>query len=169
MGCGPKVPDAEEALQAFHLHLDERAHRIRERHGPAFDRAALDRMFADETAVRFPTELRFDLTGLEPGEFAHAERRGELLTEGFVLFVHPDLEQDAEATAQAVAYHLPSIDYPGLAGPEEAERFGAQLLGLDREEYYQRLCVLADRLWPLPDSPPASSGCGSGNCGCSSR
>ena len=51
-----------------------------------------------------------------------------------------------ENVPQLVLYQLVLVNYGEFASPEDAETFGAAALGLDREEYYERLCELADQL-----------------------
>jgi hypothetical protein len=48
-----------------------------------------------------------------------------------------------------VLYQLVLVNYGEFASPEDAESFGAAAVGLDREEYYERLCALADQLGGL--------------------
>lgn len=185
------VPTAEEAMQALRGHVVELAHKARARHGPVFDRAALDALLADGDCVRFGARIVFDASRLLPGEFAHAERRGEGPGEGFDLVVHPRFEGRDADLPLLVAYHIVSINYLDVAAHEEAELYGAALLGLDVEDYYQRVCALADEVgtpeqtrldvpgWqalglpdarmPAPAPAPSAGGCacGAGGSSCS--
>ncbi len=45
-----------------------------------------------------------------------------------------------------IAYHIPVINYGTIVEALDAELFGATLLGLEVEAYYQALCELADAL-----------------------
>jgi hypothetical protein len=117
----------------------------RERHGP-IDHAALLRLLDDRQVVRYPVEIRFDASGLEPGEFAHAAAVGDHPEDGFHLRVHPYFRDRAADLPLLIAYHLVTVNYGSVATHEEAERFAAELLGMDREEYYLRVCALADEL-----------------------
>jgi hypothetical protein len=38
------------------------------------------------------------------------------------------------------------VNYGPFASPDDAETFGAAALGLDKDEYYARLCELADQI-----------------------
>jgi hypothetical protein len=131
-------------------HFVDKALEARRRYGPDFDLESLRRLLADPEIIRFTTTLRFDASPLQPGEFAWAEPLGDKPGAGFSLAVHPDLEQRPEALALAVAYHVPSINYLDVATRHEAELFGAALLGLGVEEYYRRVCAMADELCPAP-------------------
>jgi hypothetical protein len=125
--------------------------------------------------VRFPTALAFDAARLQPGEFAWAAPRGERPAQGFTLFVHPHFEQRPEALPALIAYHVPSINYLDVVTGREAELFGAALLGLEIDDYYQRICALADELGApaeattVPEQaleePAAAASCGCGRPG----
>jgi len=135
---------AEDARVALRDHVEEKALAARRRYGGTVDEGAVRRMLEDRSVVRYPTQLRFDAEPLESGEFAHAEPLGRRAVDGFLLFVHPMLEKEPRLLPLAVAYHIVRINYGEIVTHQEAELFGATLLGLDREEYYQALCALAD-------------------------
>ena len=59
---------------------------------------------------------------------------------------------DHPATSLKEVGAAPGINYGDIATHEEAELFGATLLGLDQEHYYATLCKLADSL-------PAAASC----------
>lgn len=151
--------DKEELLdqgqRALRDHARKLAARARQRHGDVTTLAGLRRLLGDSDVVRFPTELVFDAGPLLPGEFAWAMPLGARPDDGFALVVHPELENDPEAVALAVAYHLVRVNYLDVAGAPEAEIFGATLLGLEVDDYYERLCALADRLAPASCAPAA--------------
>lgn len=131
--------------RALSDHAADCAAVARERYGN-IDAADLPALLEDRKVVRFPTVLRFDATRLEPGEFAHTEPVGARPGEGYRLFVHPYFEPRPDDVLLLAAYHLVTINYGDVATANEAEVFGATLLGLSREAYYQRLCTLADEL-----------------------
>ena len=45
-----------------------------------------------------------------------------------------------------VLYQLVLVNYGEFASAEDAETFGAAVLGISRDEYYQTLCEMADQL-----------------------
>ncbi len=137
---------AKDAQVALRDHVEEKALAARKRYGGTVDENVMRRMLEDRSVVRYPTRLQFDAEPLEPGEFAHAQPLGGKADDGFQLFVHPMLENDPELLPLAVAYHVVTINYGEIATHEDAEVFGSTLLGLDQEEYYQRLCALADSI-----------------------
>ena len=65
---------------------------------------------------------------------------------GFCLFIHPHFEDQPEVWALLIAYHIPSINYGEIVSHDEAELFGATLLGMEQEEYYRALCELVDSI-----------------------
>ncbi|RMF75546.1 MAG: hypothetical protein D6744_13335 [Planctomycetota bacterium] len=147
---------ADDAREALSGHVRERAELARRRYGPRIDMAALERILDDREIVRYPVALRFDAEPLEPGEFAFAAQRGTHPSEGFDLFVHPHFRERVDVLPLLVAYHLVCVNYGDIVTHEQAECFGATLLGIDVDEYYERLCALADEIAPADPSAPES-------------
>ena len=148
----PTVADGQRALLE---HAAGRAWLARQRYGPEIDAAAMERILQDREIVRHPVEVCFDADPLEPGEFAYAAPLGERPHEGFRLFVHPHFEHRPEAWPLLIAYHLVRVNYGSVATCEQAEAFGATLLGMTRDAYYEKLCGLADE---IAAPPPATRG-----------
>jgi hypothetical protein len=136
----------EDGQRALRGHVVERALLARRRHGCPRDEATFLRVLADREVVRYPTAIAFDAAGLEPGEFGHAEPFGAGPAEGFRLLIHPRFRDRAGVLPLLAAYHIPSINYGEIATCEEAELFGATLLGLEVDDYYRALCELAGEL-----------------------
>lgn len=111
-----------------------------------FDHAVMERLLADGRFCRFPTRVVFDAAGLEPGELAAAEQVGDHPRDGYVIRVHPRFESRALLLPLIVAYQLVVVNYGEIATREEAEIFGATLLGLPIDDYYETLCLAADSL-----------------------
>ncbi len=155
MQTGRIEPTAEDGREALRGHLLDRALAARAAHGPELDADALARLLEDPEVVRFPTRLVVDDDGdLLPGEFAWARPRGERPSDGFDLLVHSHFRDRPEVWSLLVGYHLPSVNYLDIAAREEAELFGAALNGLEIEDYYARLCALADELPDAPERAP---------------
>jgi len=178
----------EHGYEALQGHVVDKAIAARKKYGPTVDWAAMRKILDDRDFVRFPTGVRFDDEALLNGEFAYAAALGQRPSDGFCLFVHPCFEARPEVLPLLIAYHVPAINYLDIATSKEAELFGATLLGLRVDDYYEQLCNLADS---MPDgvgrvgseevrlrfealtndhshaTPDASSsgGCGTG-CGC---
>jgi len=136
---------AEKGRLALRDHAAACAEDARRRYGRV-DYPAITTMLEDRKVVRYPTELRFSVAALVSGEFAYAEPLGERPSEGYRLWVHPYFEQRLDDLPRLIAYHIPAVNYGDVVTEEDAEVFAATLLGEDRDEYYERLCALADEL-----------------------
>lgn len=156
-----QAPDENEGRIALHDHIVDRASDARLRFGPSIDADAIMRILDDRKIVRYPVGVRFDSEQLEPGEFAWPMPLGERAQQGFCLFIHTHFEHRPETWAMLISYYIPTINYGELATHEEAELFGATLLGMDTEAYYQALCALSDELGPARSDPGQSNENGS--------
>ena len=145
MPCERKLTE-EDARQALRGHVEEKAGAARERYGPTIDRATFESMLTDPEVTRWPTRLVFDATPLRPGEFGFAEPDPDSAEGGWRITLHPDFAADDDAVVRLAAYHIVSINYGEIATHEEAEAFGATLLGLPVDTYYAEVCALADRI-----------------------
>ncbi len=142
----------EDGYKALRGHVEDKARLARARYGPEFTPETVQELLADGDIVRFPTRIEFSSAELRPGEFAYPKVSPQGPKGGFTLFVHDAFEQQPGVLSLLVAYHIPSINYLDIAGREEAELFGATLHGLSLDQYYERLCELADSL-PGPKLP----------------
>ena len=152
----------QDAQIALKDHLGDKAMNARLLHGMYIDAEAIIKMLDDGDFVRYPVSLKFDAEHLQPGEFAMPVALGDHPSAGFCLCIHPYFEQQPEAWPLLIAYHIPTINYGEIVSHEDAEHFGATLVGLDSETYYNALCELADSIPGAPGAP-SESGCG----GCS--
>jgi len=135
--------DAREALRE---HLLRTARLGRQRHAPFRSLEGMQALLADRDVVRYPVHVVYDDSVLQDGEFAWATQQGTHPTEGFRLALHSFFEGHATAIPLLIAYHIPSINYGPVATSADAEAFGAELLGLDADAYYKRLCSLTDAI-----------------------
>ena len=140
------TPTEGDGRRALRDHVIERAMAAREKYGPVINVDAMRRLIEDRAIVRYPTLLRFDAEGLIPGEFAHAEPLGEHPKHGYALVVHPAIEGRPDLVVMAIAYHIAPINYGDIAEPEDCEAFGAALLGIEKDAYYDALCKLSDAI-----------------------
>ena len=136
----------QEGRDALRGHAAASAHDARAHCGGRVDADAIVRLLDNRRFVRHPVGIRFDASGLEPGEFAFPMPLGEHPSGGFCLFIHPQFEQRPETWPLLISYHIPSINYGDIVTHEEAELYGSTLLGMDIDAYYQSLCALADEL-----------------------
>lgn len=139
-------PTAHDGKIALREHAIDKAYAARARFGPTIDLAAIQGIIDDRELIRFPVRIVYDARGLEPGEFAHAQPVGLHPRDGFILYVHPTLEHREDTLPCAIAYHLPPVNYGDIADADDCLVFGAALLGLSVDVYYERLCELADSL-----------------------
>jgi hypothetical protein len=137
---------AEQARLAFHEHLVEKATVARFKYGLYIDTDAVLKMLSDETVVRYPTTLVFDASPLQHHEFAYPQPLGFHASDGYALCIHPYFRPQRELWPLLIAYHLPVINYGSIVETPDAELYGATLLGLEVEAYYQALCELADAM-----------------------
>jgi hypothetical protein len=134
----------EDGQEALRTHVVDCAVTIRELYGPAVTPEALQKILADDRCVRFPTRIVFDDEPLGEGMFAVARPVGD--ESSWEVIVHPAFEDRPIYLPALVLYHLVTVNYGEFASYEDAEVFGATVLGMDQEAYYQLLCRLADEL-----------------------
>jgi hypothetical protein len=137
------TPDARQSLQAYVI---ARGTEIREKYGAAIGWNELQRVLEDRTSVRYPCDVLFDAGPLAPGDCAQPIAKGEKPDEGFAIYVHPCFLAQISDVPAVVLYQLVFVNYGSYASADDAEAFGAAALGLTRDEYYRKLCDLADRL-----------------------
>ena len=139
-------PTEEDGYEALRQHIVERALLCRERYGHDIDWPTLKRILEDRDFVRFPVHVRFADEPLMRGEFANPSPFGDRAAEGFELCIRPCFKDDEASLVPLVLYHIPSINYLDIATNVEAELFGATMLGIEVEQYYARVCAVADRM-----------------------
>lgn len=119
---------------------------MREKYGPELGWGALQKILNDRALVRYPCEIVFEADALAQGECAHAQGKGDDPSEGFTIFVHPKFAAQPPDAVAVALYQLVVVNYGPFASADDAEALGAAALGISRDEYYERLCKLADRV-----------------------
>lgn len=149
---------ADDARLSLNAHVAQKGLEIREKIGRiGWKELAL--VLQDRAWVRYPCEVVFDSAHLQPGELAFPAPKGERPEDGFTLYVHPFYLTQLDQVPLLVLYQLVAVNYGAFATPDDAETFGAAALGLDKEDYYRALCVLADQLeGGQPDSEFSEAG-----------
>jgi hypothetical protein len=142
----PKQLTAEDARQSLNAHVAAKALEIHEKYGPRIGWTELQRILQDRSCVRYPCEIVFDAAGLQPGEFAHPVAKGEQPEAGFTIFVHPLFMMRLDRVPYLVLYQLVLANYGDFACADDAETFGASVLGLSKDDYYRALCEIADEI-----------------------
>jgi len=138
--------NAEDARQSLNAHVAAKGSEIFQKYGPNLGWKELLRLLEDRTCVRYPCEIAFDATPLQPGEFAHPLAKGGRPEDGFTLCVHPVFMTDLARVPYLVLYQLVAVNYGEFASADDAETFGANALGLAKDDYYGTLCEMAERL-----------------------
>jgi hypothetical protein len=141
---------ADDARLAMSAHLTAKGAEMFEKHGPHIGWKELQRILKDPASARYPCEIAFDATPLQPGECAYPKPKGEKPEDGFVIHIHPLFMTRLDRVAHLALYQLVVVNYGEFASSDDAEIFGATTLGISREQYYQELCELADLLEGQP-------------------
>lgn len=136
----------QDAHQELEAKIAAEAAMIHQRYGPRLDWSQLLLLLEDRAFVHFPCEIRFDAEPLLPGEFAHVAARGLREEDGFTIYLHPFYALQLERAVYLVLHQLVRVNYGAVAGPEDAETFGALALGVDKTDYYRSLCELSGQL-----------------------
>lgn len=150
---------ADDARQSLTAHVASKGAEIYVKYGPSIGWAELQRLLLDRAQVRYPCEIQFNESVLLPGEFAHPVQKGETPEEGFTMYVHPSFADNLAIVPYLVMYQLVAVNYGEFASAEEAEVFGSNAFGLSRDEYYDILCDLAERVSGTSE-PGGGCGCG---------
>ena len=136
----------DDARQSLTAHVALKGAEIYSKYGPCIGWRELRLMLNDRACVRYPCEIVFDAAPLHPGEIAHPLPLGERPEDGFAIHVHPIFMTQLDRVPFLVLYQLVLVNYGEFATPEDAETFGAAVLGVTREEYYHAMCRLADQV-----------------------
>lgn len=127
-------------------HAASKGAEMREKYGPEIGWGQLQQILNDRTLVRYPTEMIFDSAKLLPGECAHAESKTENPTDGFTIYIHPFFVSNPPDAVILALYQLVVINYGPFASSDDAESLAAAALGISTDDYYDRICQIADRL-----------------------
>ena len=157
---------ADDARQSLNAHVESKGAEIFAKFGPRIGFNELEAVLGDRSCVRYPCALDFDASGLQPGEFAHAEAKGELPEHGYALHIHPIFSTRPAMVPYLALYHLVTVNYGEFASSDDAETFASAALGLDRELYYQALCALADEIAVEAGAPEGHDPGSPGSCTC---
>jgi len=146
----PTQLTAEDARQSLNAHVAAKGAEIRAKYGPHIGWRELQQILADRACVRYPCEVVFDAGPLLPGECAHPAAKGSRPEDGFKMHVHPFFMTQLPQAVYLVLYQLAVVNYGEFASANDAEVFGAAVLELARDDYYNALCELADQISGVP-------------------
>jgi hypothetical protein len=138
--------DVQNAERALGDHAYEKGLAIHSTYGPKLDWDSLLEILNNRECVRYPCEIKFDSSQLQPGEFAYPQPIGEHPEDGFIIHVHEHFESRKSDLPALVLYQLVAINYGKFASDTDAERFGAAAMGMDVDAYYDYVCRLADEI-----------------------
>lgn len=138
----------DDARQSLAGHVADKGRAIHEKYGPNIGWNQLQLILQDRAFVRYPCEIVFDSSPLQEGEFAYPAAKGDRPEEGFIIYVHPYFGTQPARVPQLVLYQLVLVNYGEFASAEDAETFGANALGISRDEYYHALCSMSDEITP---------------------
>ena len=131
---------------AVALHAAEKAKEIRKKYGPTIDYPTLLRIFEDRESIRYPVEIRFVSDGIEPGLFGKTEQVSEDPSDGYIVFLHENFKDRTDVLPVLLLYQSVLVNYDELASANDAEIFGAGVLGMERDDYYELIVELTDGL-----------------------
>src|ERR1041385_6327656 len=141
----PTQLTAEDARQSLTAHVAAKGEELRAKYGPRIGWKELQQVLRDRECFRYPCEIAFDAAPLLDGEFAHPVPKSERPEDGFTMFVHPLFLTQLDYVPHLVLYQLVLVNYGEFAAPDDAEIFGANALGISKDEYYETLCAIADQ------------------------
>jgi hypothetical protein len=121
--------------QATYAHL---------KHGPITP-DKLEALLQDPDCLRYPLRLVFEFGEMAMHQFAQPDldcRNTE--KDGRVLYLRPTLRERPDLVVLAVAYMLPVVNYGEIITDEHCLLFGATLIGLLEQEFYQQICAIAE-------------------------
>lgn len=114
------------------------------KHGP-LTFAGLDALLTDPECLRHPTRLVFEFGEMASHQFAElAADQRDREQDGRVLYLRPLLRGYPDLVVLAVAYMIPVINYGEVVTDEHCLRYGAALLGMMEQDFYEAICRMAD-------------------------
>jgi hypothetical protein len=156
-------------------HVVAQAEVARVKHGPLAGER-LEALLQDPACLRHPVRLVFEFGEMAMHQFGQPDldwRNPEQA--GRVLYLRPMLRERPDLVLLAVAYLIPLINFGDVVTDEVCVGYGAALLGLSPEEFYRRICLLAETVGaearvagpaegePMRFAAPVAA---AGGCGC---
>lgn len=142
-----RLPPAEMARvgdQCLRDHLQAQAIVAHCKYGP-LGPDNLDRFLADPDCLRHPVRLLFEFGDMALHQFAQPGPDPEDPTgHSRILCLRPTLRSRPELVALALAYLLPVLNYGEVVTDDHCLAYGATLQGQTVDEFYDRICRLAD-------------------------
>ncbi len=153
-----EAPTPEDQRETMNLHLRQKAQEIIEKFGANITFDVLQEILQDRKFVRYPVNIIYDSARIEAGLFIATEMTlanpnrqpdedDEYIKQAdrhYDFIVHEHFEGQPEKLTPLILYHLPTVNYGDIATYEDAEVFGAALLQIEQDDYYQLVCDLVD-------------------------
>ncbi|MFO1497231.1 MAG: hypothetical protein U1G07_02345 [Verrucomicrobiota bacterium] len=105
----------------------------------------LEALLHDADVVRHPVRLVFEFGAMALHQFAQPDidwRNTQL--DGRTLYLRPLLRTCPDLLPLAVAYMIPLINYGEVISDAHCLSYGATLLGLVEEDFYNQVCKMSD-------------------------
>jgi hypothetical protein len=140
----PKADLERVGRASLRGHLLAQAEVARHKHGPV-TAGRLDALLRDPACLRHPVRLVYEFGEMAMHQFAQPDvdwrNRAE---DGRVLYLRPALRDRPDLLPLAIVYMIPLINFGEIVSDADCLAYGAVLLGLSVEDYYGRVCALAD-------------------------
>lgn len=105
----------------------------------------LDALLHDPAVLRHPVRLVFEFGEMAMHQFAQPDIDWRNPSQdGRVLYLRPMLHARPDLLPLAVVYMIPLINYGEIITDEHCLIYGATLLGLMQEEFYEQVCSMSD-------------------------
>lgn len=144
--CDATKLTLEDGQKAASAHALERGYQVRQKYGKFIDYETLLEILKDDEFVRYPTQIKFDSAGIDSGMFGFAQRVSKDINDGYVIYIHDFFENKKDDVPALVLYHVVCVNYGDFATHNESEEFASSALGMEKEDYYQYICRLADSI-----------------------
>ena len=123
---------------------------VKDSHGLPLSSDAYQQVLQDRGCVFHPVKMVFDADPLKEGEFAYMHQVDKDRNKGFMLYMHPYFKNRPNDLPYLVAYHLAIVNFPEEPTAEVAEHFGAALMSLEVESYYDKVNQLYESILSKP-------------------
>lgn len=134
-----------EVVSVLHEHVVKSAGKASEKLGGPLCADNLDLFLSDPDCLRVPTKLVFDGFGVDMHQFANPEF---VLVDGLrqcILHIRPHYADLTESHPYIVAYMTAAINYGTGATAALCETYGAIVMQMQEDAFYEAVCRIADR------------------------
>jgi hypothetical protein len=158
---------SKDLRESMAIHLRQRAQEIIHKYGP-INYSVLQQVLQDKKYTRYPVRILFDSGRIETGLFAITEA---ILTkpdqslnqtenkeedddsyyikppdQSYEIVIHEYFKDQPEKLLPLILYQLPIVNYGNVVTYEDSEVFGASMMEISQEDYYQLVCDLVDSI-----------------------